>query len=96
MVKLSGFSGQDHYFLDMVEFLLASTPVLENMIVTSKLSMESLESSLPQGRGKWTARHATDDAAITSEYEWTPNMEMFAVNGAGDVSQYIEQMKVVN
>jgi hypothetical protein len=75
-------SGQEHFCLDMVRFLLASAPVLESITVTAKTSIEpwcdeqelmlveSLESSLPRGRGKWTARRAAN-ATVTLEYEWT-------------------------
>jgi hypothetical protein len=81
-VKLGSFSGQEHYCLDMARLLLASAPVLESITVTAKTSIEpwcddqelmlveSLESSLPRGRGKWTARRAAN-ATVTLEYEWT-------------------------
>jgi hypothetical protein len=82
-VKLSGFSGQEHYCLDMVHLLLMSASALERMILTSKTSLdfewlpelmlvESMESILPRSRGKWTARRAAN-AAVTTEYEWTPD-----------------------
>jgi hypothetical protein len=84
-VKFSGFSGQEYCCVDMVELLLASAPALERMIVTTKASREgwqcpnlvlreSLEKSLPRGRGKWIARRATEAAAMTLEYEWTRHL----------------------
>ena len=91
-VKLGGFSGREHCCLDLVQLLLASAPALERIILTARASFEfewlpvlmlaeSLESSLPRCRGQWTARRATNDAAIISEYEWMPNLEMLALNG---------------
>ncbi|CAM0885544.1 unnamed protein product [Alopecurus aequalis] len=82
-VKLCGFSGQEQCCLDILD-LLTSVPALDKMIVTAKTSMggwgrnkivlaKSLESSLPRGRGKWTACSATDDATVTMEYKWIPN-----------------------
>jgi hypothetical protein len=85
-VKLSGFSGQEHHCLDMVHLLLMSASALERMLLTSKTSLdfewlselmlvESMESILPRCRGKWTARRAAN-AAVTTEYEWTPDGEI--------------------
>ena len=95
-VKLGGFSGQEHCCLDMVELLLATAPALEKMVVTPGkcregsvlVFAESLESTLPCSRGKWIAHHASDDAAVTLEYEWTPNMEMLVPNREGDFLLY--------
>jgi hypothetical protein len=39
-VKLCGFSGQEHYCLDMVQLLLVSAPALERMIVTARTTIE--------------------------------------------------------
>jgi hypothetical protein len=88
-VKLGGFSGKEHYCLDMVQLLLLSAPALERMIVTAKASVEyswlpklmlvqSLESSLPCGRGKWTALRDAN-SAVTSAYEWMPDPEMLKI-----------------
>jgi hypothetical protein len=96
-VKLCGFSGQEHYCLDMVQLLLVSAPMLERMIVTARTTIEYsslpklmltevLESCLPRGRGKWTAVRAAN-ATVTSEYEWRPNLEMLA-NKVEDSSFY--------
>jgi hypothetical protein len=96
-VKLSGFSGQEHYCHDMVQLLLVSAPALERMIVTARTTIEyswrpklmlaeSLEAFLPQGKGKWTAVRAAN-AMVTSEYVWMPHPEMLATK-EGDASFY--------
>lgn len=95
-VKLGGFSGHEYYCcLDMVQLLLASAPTLERMVVTAKVKgrwrpkfniMKVLESSLPRGRGKWTARRVDKTAAIW-EYEWTLGNKM-PVTGARDALNY--------
>jgi hypothetical protein len=87
-VKLSGFSGQEHHCLEMAQLLLMGASALERMVLTSKTSLdldfewlpelmlvESMESILPRSRGKWTARRAAN-AAVTTEYEWTPDGEI--------------------
>jgi hypothetical protein len=81
----------------MVQLLLVSAPTLKRMIVTAKTSIkyssrpklilaESLESFLPQGKGKWTAVRAAN-AMVTSEYVWMLHPEMLATK-EGDASFY--------
>ena len=87
-VEFSGFSGQGYCF-DLVQLLLVSAPALERMLLTMQahkegcrrptIDLSSLESRLPRGRGKWTARLAFNVAAL----EWTPYSSMPEV-GAGD------------
>ncbi|KAF7005263.1 hypothetical protein CFC21_020397 [Triticum aestivum] len=87
-VEFSGFSGQGYCF-DLVQLLLLSAPALERMILTMQapkegcrrptIDLSSLESRLPHGTGKWTARLAFNVAAL----EWTPYSSMPEV-GTGD------------